>query len=249
MDRSALLATLRGEPATDRIITALDVPSAEEAMALAGRLGPRGRYVKVGLELFSAAGPTVVQLLQGRGQRVFLDLKFHDIPNTVAGAARMAARLGAAFCTIHASAGRRALSAAAEALASEPAATDGLRPALLAVTVLTSLGPDELAETAPSWETLPDRVLRLARLAWDCGCDGLVCAAPDLVALRAAVGPEPLVVTPGIRPAGAGVDDQTRVATPGRAIADGADFLVVGRPVARADDPAAALTSLAAELA
>ena len=218
MDRTSLLATLRAEPLQDRIITALDVPSAEEGLALAGRLGPHGRYVKVGLELFSAAGPTIVQLLQGRDKRIFLDLKYHDIPNTVASAALIAARLGAAFCTVHAASGRAALEAAAAALATAPPDAQGRRPALLAVTVLTSLGPAELAEVAPSTETVPQRVERLARLAWDCGCDGLVCAATDLVALRAALGPEPLVVTPGIRPAGASPDDQTtRRHSPARA--------------------------------
>ena len=116
------------------------------------------------------------------------------------------------------------------------------------MTVLTSLTALQLAEVAPSSETVPQRVERLARLAWDCGCDGVVCAAPDLVALRAALGPEPLVVTPGIRPAGAGTDDQHRVATPGRAFADGADFLVVGRPVAQAAHPDQALRDLVAEL-
>jgi orotidine-5'-phosphate decarboxylase len=204
--------------------------------------------VKVGLELFTATGPRVVRDLQDAGKQVFLDLKFHDIPNTVAAAARSAAGLGAALCTVHASTGRRALEAAAEALATAPAGPDGRRPALLAVTVLTSLGPQELAEIAPSPDSLTERVLRLARLAWDSGCDGLVCAPVDLTALRGELGAEPLVVTPGIRPAGAAADDQTRVATAREARDAGADFLVVGRPVARAADPAAALAGLIAEL-
>ena len=179
-------------------------------------------------------------------RRVFLDLKNHDIPNTVASAARVAADLGVAMCTVHASAGRGALSAAAEALAG---VGSGPRPALLAVTVLTSLSEPELAEACPSPDTLAERIDRLARLAWDCGCDGLVCSAADLPRLRAAVGPEPLVVTPGIRPAGTASDDQHRIATPRAALEAGADFLVIGRPITKAGDPAAALAAIADELA
>jgi orotidine-5'-phosphate decarboxylase len=248
MNRSSLLAALRTWPVSDRVITALDVPTGAAAVELAGRLGPHGRCVKVGLELFTAAGPQVVRDLQGAGKQVFLDLKFHDIPNTVAAAARSAAGLGAALCTMHASNGRRALEAAAEALATAPAGPDGRRPALLAVTVLTSLGPEDLAEIGPSSDSLAERVIRLARLAWGSGCDGVVCAPVDLAALRGELGDEPLVITPGIRPAGAAADDQNRVATAREARDAGADFLVVGRPVARASDPAAALAALAAEL-
>ena len=248
MKRDVLLTGLRTLPSRQRVITALDVAGADEAVALADRLGPAGGFVKVGLELFSAAGPQVVDRLQARNRRVFLDLKYHDIPNTVAGAARVAARLGVAMCTIHAAAGRPALTAAAEALAAEAPATSGSRPALLAVTVLTSLSAADLAETAPSSDDLAGRIDRLARLAWDCGCDGLVCSAADLPHVRAAVGPEPLVVTPGIRPRGSARDDQQRVATPERAVADGADFLVVGRPITRAADPGAAIAAIAAEI-
>ena len=245
MDRSQVIAQLRAVPVRRRIITALDVPSGREAASLAASMGRGDHFVKVGLELFSAAGPEVVQKLQAMHRRVFLDLKYHDIPNTVAAAARVAADLGAAMCTVHASAGRGALTAAADALA---AVGGGQRPALLAVTVLTSLSEPELAEACPSSDALADRIDRLARLAWDCGCDGLVCAAADLPRLRAAVGPEPLVVTPGIRPAGSAVNDQHRIATPLAALQAGADFLVIGRPITRAADPAAALAAIADEL-
>ncbi len=251
MTRDQLLARLRNLPASNRIITALDVPDLETALTLADRLGPAAGRVKVGLELFSAAGPEVVRLMREQGREVFLDLKYHDIPNTVAAAARQAAVLGASFCTVHAQAGRRALSAAAEALATaplSPLAPDARRPALLAVTVLTSLSEKELQETGPSADDLAARVVRLARLAWDCGCDGLVCSPADLPSLRAALGPEPLVVTPGVRPAGAAVGDQRRVATPAAAVRDGADFLVIGRPITRSDDPGAALADIAAEI-
>lgn len=248
MEREDLLVALRGLDACDRVITALDVPTAEAALALAGRLGDRARFVKVGLELFTAAGPTVVQLLQGQGKLVFLDLKLNDIPNTVAGAARSAARLGVDLMTMHAGCGQAAMAAAAEALAAAQPGPSGRRPALLAVTVLTSLGPEDLAVTAPGAGSVADQVQRLASLAWRSGCDGLVCAAADLPALRAELGPQPLAVTPGIRPAGSEVQDQKRVATPRSACRDGADFLVVGRPITGADDPARAHADITAEL-
>ena len=249
MNRTELLACMRDLPAQRRIITALDVPGHQEALALARRLGPEGGFVKVGLELFSAAGPAIVRDLLDLGHDIFLDLKYNDIPNTVASAARMAAHLGASLCTMHAANGRGAMTAAAEALAGAPMGPAGRRPALLAVTVLTSLSQEELDEVRPSADTLQQSVERMARLAWDCGCDGLVCSAADLPRLREAIGPEPLVVTPGIRPAGAGLDDQHRVTTPAQAMASGADFLVIGRPITKADDPAAALAAIAKEIA
>ncbi len=240
-------ARLRRVPPTRRIVTALDLPDGPAALALAGRLGAEGAWVKVGLELFSASGPDLVRALVEDGRGVFLDLKLHDIPNTVAGAAAVAARLGVGMLTIHAAGGRRAIAAAAEALATAvPAAA---RPALLGVTVLTSLTEAELAEAVPAAEPLPQRILRLARLAVDAGCDGIVCSPADLATVRRELGPGPLAVTPGVRPAGAAGDDQRRVATPARAIAAGADFLVVGRPITRAPDPAAALRDLARGIA
>ena len=249
MRRRELIDRLRALPANRRLITALDVPDGASALALAAALGPAGGFVKVGLELFSAAGPPVVSSLRGLGRDVFLDLKYHDIPNTVAAAARQAARLGAALCTIHAANGRSALQAAAAALADEAPGPSGQRPALLAVTVLTSLSAADLDEVAPGGGTLADRLARLAVLAWESGCDGLVCSAADLPELRRVLGPEPLVVTPGIRPASGTADDQKRVATPRQAAAAGADFLVIGRPVTQAPDPAAALAAIAAEFA
>jgi orotidine-5'-phosphate decarboxylase len=249
MQRSELIGRLRTLPAGRRLITALDVPDHDRALALAAALGPAGGFVKVGLELFSAAGPPVVTALRGLGRDIFLDLKYHDIPNTVAAAARQAAQLGASLCTIHAASGRAALQAAAAALAAEPPGPTGQRPALLAVTVLTSLSEADLDEVAPGGGTLADRLARLAVLAWESGCDGLVCSAADLPDLRRVLGPEPLVVTPGIRPASGAADDQKRVATPRQAAAAGADFLVIGRPVTQAPDPAAALAAIAAEFA
>ncbi len=249
MNRTELIAALRALPAGKRVITALDVPGQEQALELAASLGADGGFVKVGLELFSAAGPEVVRCLQDLQRDIFLDLKYHDIPNTVASAARIAAGMGASLCTMHAGNGRAAMTAAAEALAQAPVhPTTGRRPALLAVTILTSLSEDELQEVSPSTDQLQRRVERLARLAWDSGCDGLVCSPADLPHLRAAVGPEVLIVTPGIRPAGAATDDQHRVTTPRQAMDAGADFLVIGRPITKAPDPAAALAAIAAEL-
>jgi len=250
MDRLELIAKMRDLPAGRRIITALDVPTMDQALGLAERLGEAGGFVKVGLELFSAAGPEIVHRLRDLDRDIFLDLKYHDIPNTVASAARVASSLGASLCTIHASNGRSSMTAAVDTLADAKVdARTGRRPALLAVTILTSLSQQELGEVSPSHDSLQDRIQRLARLAWDCGCDGLVCAAADLPGVRAAVGPEPLIVTPGIRPAGADAGDQHRVATPGQAMKAGADFLVIGRPITQAPDPGAALGAIAAELA
>ena len=249
MDRIQLIARLRDLPAARRIITALDVPSMDQALSLAESLGTAGGFVKVGLELFSSAGPEVVHRLKNLDRDVFLDLKYHDIPNTVASAAGVAASLGASMCTMHASNGRAAMTAAATALSEARVdSRTGRRPALLAVTILTSLSEQEMGEVSPSHDLLQDRIQRLARLAWDCGCDGLVCSAADLPGLRATLGPEPLIVTPGIRPAGADAGDQHRVATPREAMDAGADFLVIGRPITRAPDPGAALQAIAAEL-
>jgi orotidine-5'-phosphate decarboxylase len=202
----------------------------------------------VGLELFSAAGPEIVHHLRGAGKEVFLDLKFHDIPNTVAAAARVANKLGVKLTTVHAAAGARALRAAAEALREGKGSPSLPRPALLAVTVLTSLSAPELQEIVPSREELPERIVRLARLAWEAGCDGIVCAPTDLKFLRSAIGPEPLVVTPGIRPTAVQNDDQRRTMSPEAAFSAGADFLVVGRPITRAPDPQAAFQELNREL-
>jgi len=248
MNRENLIKHLRNLPANRRVITALDVPGQAQALELAGKLGTGGGFVKVGLELFSAAGPEVVRQLRAMDRNIFLDLKYHDIPNTVASAAKMAAAMGASLCTMHASAGRGALTAAAEALASAPLPEGAVRPALLAVTVLTSLSEEEITEVRPSADNLNDSVQRLAALAWDCGCDGMVCSAADLPVLRKAVGDEPLVITPGIRMAGAATDDQHRVTTPGMAVELGADFLVVGRPITQANDPAAALAAIAKDM-
>ena len=222
--------------------------TADQALAFA-RAVPELRWVKVGLELFVAGGPAVVQQLREQGKRVFLDLKFHDIPVTMAGACRSAARLGAELITVHACAGREALQAA-QAAAAESAAAAGLpQPTLLAVTVLTSWDPARFAAELAVQEPVADYVPRLAQLAAAAGIGGCVCSPLEVAALRAAH-PEPFaLVTPGIRPAGAPLGDQQRVMTPGQALAAGASQLVIGRPITAAADPVEAFAACCAQAA
>jgi orotidine-5'-phosphate decarboxylase len=231
-----------------RLIVALDGMGADQALELAAAL-PQLRWVKVGLELFVAAGPPVVQRLRQQGLRVFLDLKFHDIPATMAGACRSAARLGAELITVHACAGSEALEQA-QAAAVEGAAAAGLpAPTLLAVTVLTSWEQRRFAQQLAIGEPLEHYVPRLAQLAAQAGIGGCVCSPLEVEQLRRAH-PEPFrLVTPGIRPAGAPLGDQQRVMTPAQAVAAGASHLVVGRPITAASDPAAAFAACCAELA
>jgi len=222
-----------------RIIVPLDLPEAPSALALARRLDPRACRVKVGKELFVAAGPAVVEKLQGLGFEVFLDLKFHDIPNTVAGACRSAAALGVWMLNVHAVGGAAMMRAAREAVDRASG-----RPLLIAVTVLTSLADADLAAVGLSG-TAGENADRLARLALACGLDGVVCSALEAPAIRAAAGRGFVLVTPGVRPAGGAADDQARVATPQEAVRRGSDYLVIGRPITGAADPAAALAAIA----
>lgn len=228
----------------DRLIVALDVPGLAEAEALVGRLAGVVTTFKVGAPLFTAAGPAAVEMIRRRGAGVFLDLKYHDIPATVAGAVREAARLGVALLSVHASGGSAMLRAAVEAAAAAGAG----RPRLLAVTVLTSLDRAALQGELGVPVAVAGHVLHLAALARAAGCDGVVASPQEAARLRAALGPEVLIVTPGVRPAGAAADDQARVATPAAARRAGADVLVVGRPVTAAADPVAAATAILAEL-
>ena len=232
---------------SDQIIVALDGMAPEQAMAFASAV-PELRWVKVGLELFVAGGPAVVQQLRDQGKRVFLDLKFHDIPATMAGACRSAARLGAELITVHASAGSVALGAA-QAAALESAAAVGLpAPTLLAVTVLTSWEQARFASELAIEEPLSAYVPRLAQLAAAAGIGGCVCSPLEVAALRAAHQEPFALVTPGIRPAGAALGDQQRVLTPAQAVAAGASQLVIGRPITAAPDPVAAFAACCREL-
>ena len=224
------------------IIVALDYAEALPALALARRLDPARCRLKVGKQLFTREGPQVVGRLQELGFAIFLDLKFHDIPNTVAGACRAATELGVWMANVHASGGRRMLEAARESVdrIAKP-------PLLIAVTLLTSLDAGDLRDTGVGGEPA-EQVTRLARLAQGCGLDGVVCSPTDLAALAGALPPEFLRVTPGVRPAGKDDGDQKRVATPARAIADGAHYLVIGRPITQAADPEAALASIEVQI-
>jgi orotidine-5'-phosphate decarboxylase len=227
--------------AADRICVALDFATRDEVLAMARRLGGRVGWLKVGLEAFTAAGPALVREVAETGARVFLDLKFHDIPATVAGAVSAAARSGATMVNVHASGGRAMLDAAREA------ATRGGLERLIAVTLLTSLDAAALSDL-PIAGAPEEIATRLAVLAKACGLDGVVCSATDLRQIRAACGPQFLTVVPGIRPAGAGVQDQKRVATPAGAVASGADVLVIGRPITAAKDPVEAVERIVAEI-
>ena len=226
-----------------RVVVALDFPRAAEALALASRLDPGSCRVKIGNELYAAAGPAFVEQLVRSGFGVFLDLKFHDIPNTVAAACAAAARLGVWMINVHALGGRAMMESARLALSGLSS-----RPRLIAVTVLTSMGAGDLADVGIGGAA-DDAVLRLARLAEQSGLDGVVCSAQEVALLRRECGKSFMLVTPGIRPATGGRDDQQRVATPAEAIAGGADYLVVGRPITRAPDPLAALRAINEEVA
>jgi orotidine-5'-phosphate decarboxylase len=226
----------------NHLAVALDYPDAYEAMKLVDSLGQTCQWFKVGMELYYAAGNDIIRQLRDRGFDVFLDLKLHDIPNTIAGAVRSATKAGASLLTIHASGGSAMMTAAAEA-ARAPGS-----PRLLAVTVLTSMDAAQLAGTGVSASPF-DQVLRLARLATQSGIDGFVCSAEEVAAVRAATGPDTLLVIPGIRPAGTAIGDQKRIATPAQAITNGASILVVGRPITQAQDPAAAAQVILDEIA
>lgn len=225
-----------------RVIVALDYPEAAPALAIASRLDPAACRVKVGKELFTRGGPALVEGLVGRGFDVFLDLKYHDIPNTVAAACRAAAALGVWMINVHAQGGRRMMVAAREALASSRQP-----PLLIGVTVLTSMSDDDLRETGYA-VTAAQLVGRLAALTHASGLDGVVCSAREAAMLRQAEGAGFLLVTPGIRPADAAGDDQRRVMTPAEALAVGADYLVIGRPITAAPDPLMALQAIRASI-
>jgi orotidine-5'-phosphate decarboxylase len=225
----------------DRLAVALDLPNEQEALKLVDRLGQTCQWFKVGMELYYAAGNNIVQQLRDRGFNVFLDLKLHDIPNTVAGAIRSATHAGASLLTIHATGGAAMMSAAAEA-ASAPGS-----PRLLAVTVLTSMDANELAGIGIA-ASPAEQVLRLARLAQASGIYGMVCSPEEVDLLRKETGPDTLLVIPGIRPVGIAIEDQKRIATPAQAIAQGASMLVVGRPITRAHDPAKAAQAILEEI-
>jgi orotidine-5'-phosphate decarboxylase len=231
--------------ARSRLIVALDFPSADAASRMAEKLRGHVGMFKVGFELFSAEGPVLPRYLVARGEGVFLDLKFHDIPNTVRAAAREATHLGVGMFNVHASGGLKMMEAARDG--AREAASGGKRPLVLAVTVLTSLAGEDLRVIG--LEGSPEEiVVRLAKLAQTAGLDGVVASAREARAIRRACGPDFVIVTPGIRPASSQAQDQVRVSTPADAIGAGADYLVVGRPITGAHDPAAAADIIVAEM-
>ena len=225
-----------------KIIVALDYPSAKNALALVERLEPTLCRLKVGKELFTAAGPVLVEQLIGRGFGIFLDLKFHDIPNTVAQACKVAADLGVWMVNVHALGGRKMLMAAREAIDNS-----GHQPELIAVTMLTSMAQDDLADIGISAKPA-EMVLRLATLARDSGLDGVVCSAQEAALLRRECGREFCLVTPGIRPVFASHDDQSRIMTPQAAVQAGSSYLVIGRPITQATDPLQVLLDINQEI-
>ena len=226
----------------DRLIVALDVSSATQARQIVQSIGESASTYKIGKQLFTAEGPQIVRDLVSSGRKVFLDLKYHDIPNTVAAAVTEASKLGVSMLTIHASGGSKMLKAAAEA-----AAQSGSKPMVLAVTVLTSLSDSDFAELGiPS--DVQTQVLRLGSLAVNAGCGGLVASAKEAAELRRELGEGFAIVTPGVRPAGTAAGDQARVLTPAQAIAAGATYLVVGRPILEATDPAKAAEAIVREI-
>lgn len=231
------------EEARGRLIVALDAPDAASAARLVSRLEGTCRWFKVGLELFVAAGPAAVKSLAARGHSVFLDLKFHDIPNTVAGAVRSATALGARMVNVHAAGGPAMLAAAHAALkgVADP-------PELLAATVLTSMDQAQLKSLGIS-RSPTNQVELLARIGLEAGIRGFVCSPAEVASLRALIGPAGVLVVPGIRPADTELGDQKRVATPGEAIRQGASYLVVGRPITQAPNPAEAAEEILAEMA
>ena len=225
-----------------RVIVALDFPAAAPAMDLVDRLDPTQCRLKVGKELFTRTGPTLVEQLASRDFEVFLDLKYHDIPNTVAAACAAAADLGVWMVNLHACGGRKMMTAARERLSGMDKA-----PLLIAVTILTSLGSEDLAEIGFRGDPA-DNVNRLAALADDIGLDGVVCSPREATSIRATASRNFKLVTPGVRPTSASLDDQKRVMTPGDAIRNGATYLVVGRPITAAPDPLASLTAINADV-
>lgn len=232
--------------AEDKLIIALDVGTRPEALALAVELHEASLF-KIGMELFTAEGPPLIEDIAGLKKKVFLDLKYHDIPNTVAGAVRAAVRRGVFMITLHASGGREMLRRAAEAARDEAARSGQPNPILLGVTVLTSLKDDDLSDIGCQGP-VADQVLRLAALAKESGAGGVVCSPREIELIKQRFGRDFLVVTPGIRPAWAAAQDQKRVMTPSEAMLKGADYLVIGRPVTAAPSPRDALALIIKEL-
>jgi orotidine-5'-phosphate decarboxylase len=233
---------------SDKIFCALDTPSSDVALDWAGRLKGLVGGLKLGLEFFGAQGPDGIRKVAATGMPIFLDLKFHDIPNTVAQAVTSVTPLAPVLMTVHAGGGQAMMRAAAQAAAETAAKAGVARPRLLGVTVLTSLDQGDLAAAGVAG-SVEDQVVRLARMAQDSGLDGVVCSPKEIAPIRRACGPDLILLVPGIRPAGAALGDQKRVMTPREAVDAGATYLVIGRPITEAPDPAQAARDIARSLA
>lgn len=233
----------------EKIIVALDVETEKEALALTEALCGYAGAFKVGLQLYNNTGPGIVQKIARAGGKVFLDLKFHDIPNTAARAAEAVVGLGAFMFNLHASGGKKMMAETVQAARRRAQALGVAMPLLIGVTVLTSMSEDELQRETGVTRPLPEHVASLALLCKEAGLDGVVASAQEIEWIRQACGPDFLIVTPGIRPAWAAGNDQSRIVTPGDALAKGADYLVIGRPLTAAADPREAAQRLLAELA
>lgn len=233
---------------SDKIIVALDVPTREEALAIVEELGAQVGAYKIGMQLYNACGPEILKAVEARNGKVFLDLKFHDIPNTVASAARVAANLDVFMFNVHASGGSAMMKAAVTALTEEAAKNGKKRPLLIAVTVLTSMSEEELQDEVGVNRSMEEQVASLARLTKDSGLDGVVASPREIKIIREACGDNFLIVTPGIRPADAAADDQKRIKTPKDAVEDGADYLVIGRPITKAENRSAAVEAIVADM-
>jgi orotidine-5'-phosphate decarboxylase len=233
--------------ACERVIIALDTTDVGHALSIAESLVDHACWIKVGMTLFDTSGPDIVERLRAMGYEVFIDLKLHDIPHQVEGAAEALARLGCSMFTVHAQGGRTMIEAAIRGAQAGAEAAGHEVPLVIAVTVLTSLSADDL--TSAGIEATPaEYAAKLARLAWDAGVDGVVCSPEEAATMRATLGPEAVIVTPGVRPHGSSADDQSRIATPAAALAAGASFLVVGRPITAAADPRRVFDALSDEL-
>lgn len=236
------------ETAREKLIVALDVDTLEEAVGWAERLRPYAGAFKVGMQLYASEGPRVIKELQARGCRVFVDLKFHDIPNTVAQAGRVMTRMGVFMFNVHAAGGRAMLEETAAAVREEALKKGVAPPLVVGVTVLTSISPAQWCDEVGGKRTLEEQVLYWAALCQEAGLDGVVASPHEAGILRDFCGPEFKIITPGVRPAGAAAGDQKRVLTPGEAIRAGASYLVVGRPILSAPDPVQAARDMVAEI-
>ena len=232
----------------DKIIVALDVPTKEEALAIVEELGDAVGAYKIGMQLYNAVGPEILDEVAKRNGKVFLDLKFHDIPNTVASAVRTVANLGVFMFNVHASGGYTMMAEAVKALKEESEQLGVEKPLLIAVTVLTSMSEEEMQKEVGVSRSIGEQVVALAKMAKEAGMDGVVASPLEIEMIREACGPDFLIVTPGIRPRDAALGDQKRVKTPGEAVRDGADYLVIGRPITKASDRMTAVKDIVSEI-